>query len=1075
MHITELPAEHFHYILAYLDLPDQHSLLLTCSVLFDKVVPVLYRSPFRALAAFDGWHQALLSPVAIAANQNQSTASVAASHANTTRATASVSWGSSSPGASPGINSSPHSNGRPFRGYGHGHGNHLSSSFSSVNSTSSSSASSNQTSTAATSTVAATSYRGPGAVLVSTSPPSPTSTRRPAPLVSIPSGPSTVSTTAASPTSLTGTHAYFPTTGATLPHQQQPPSAAALQQPRPPNLVFGRQSTQRRLERQRQRAIRRLKLRKIAQLLQLLIACTTIQARLLPALRYPGYGQQWNRAPCRINYLKHFTDHRGAGEIMVRGFHLLFADLVPWVDVADGSCLAEDWEEEEDLEEDEDEDEEDGASLCGECCDCIEYRGIQEDSEMDMVREGLILGSEEYEELNQRTVGSLNGLSSRTSTGSSGNGKAVSIVGRKKSSSTSTPSGSGTPIMLSRRKSDQVINRHSRMLNEPRQRRPSQLLMIRPKPRRPPMTPLPIPGKEAYKVLHQIQREFMTRNATKIKTLSVSVVHTIEHATTLVPQLAKLTRLELTDLEQEFRMDQVLEFIKWHRVMFGPVLKEIILMERGAEVAEMMLNGVGDASHPFAGQGSGNGNSLFASPSINIPPARNSVVATSSTLPNSPGMWSSPIVMAAANTSTPSSTSTMKMMMPTGYTRLLATAAAAIASSTVSSTPLPGLKTLLLSFQMPASEPMDGPMATAATSAAATVTAKRLVQFLDRCRNLEHLQAPIRRADVFSWAATEKRSAMICAPILKNSRSKVLPRMKRLCLEGPTMELIECARDATVAFQDTLEELSLYSRWKVWQPMSLEIESSMRNLRRLTLEGEISLYFSLASLRWCPTLEELNLSSVRSAGQEAGQTGGEYQGMGGKHYYQAEQTFQPPPSPLIPTHYPSTRFGKDFSQRTLSQTPSIRRRHTHHQHHHHHQQQQQQHQSLPNMHQPHCQHRQQQDPGLGLLLYLRSREMDQIAMLPRLERLVLRGHWPVSDTVLRKIAEQCPRLKELSLDQTTGTSIGGLLLAVERMKNLRKLELRLNVVDLRLVRVAVKKLKWVEEVKLTSLGRENTK
>ncbi|KAF9276550.1 hypothetical protein BGZ68_009925, partial [Mortierella alpina] len=165
----------------------------------------------------------------------------------------------------------------------------------------------------------------------------------------------------------------------------------------------------------------------------------------------------------------------------------------------------------------------------------------------------------------------------------------------------------------------------------------------------------------------------------------------------------------------------------------------------------------------------------------------------------------------------------------------------------------PRLKKLWLSFTFPPSEPADS-------------KAARLSEYLERCRALEQIHIPIRRADVFHWAALEKKSALICAPILASSKAKKLPRMKRIHLQGPTLELMHCVQEATFAFQDTLKDLEAYSRLPVWQPTTLELTADMPQLTRLKLEGEISLYFSLDSLARCPALEELSLAT--SAGQE---------------------------------------------------------------------------------------------------------------------------------------------------------------------------------------------------------------
>jgi len=64
-------------------------------------------------------------------------------------------------------------------------------------------------------------------------------------------------------------------------------------------------------------------------------------------------------------------------------------------------------------------------------------------------------------------------------------------------------------------------------------------------------------------------------------------------------------------------------------------------------------------------------------------------------------------------------------------------------------------------------------------------------------------------------------------------------------------------------------------------------------------------------------------------------------------------------------------------------------------------------------------------------------------------------------------------MRELQLDQVVGISTGGLLLAVENMKRLERLELRLSVLDLHLVRVVAQDMPLLSHLQLTSLQKDD--
>ncbi|ORZ06545.1 hypothetical protein BCR41DRAFT_360833 [Lobosporangium transversale] len=710
--------------------------------------------------------------------------------------------------------------------------------------------------------------------------------------------------------------------------------------------------------------LQQLRLCKMTRLLQLLIACTSVQARL-PALRYPGYGQQWIRPPCKIDYLKYFSDYQGAGEMMIQCFHLLFADLIPA------------------QSDDSDYDSSNGGGN--------NNRG----------------GHDEEERKNQGGYGSSNSSSSSSS------------------------------------------SKHTR-------------------------------NQEAYMVLFQILREFMSHNAEQIQTLSVSAVYTIEHATALVPQLASVTRLEITDLEktsQDVRVDLVVDFIKSHRMLFGPILKDIVLVEKHAlgSIVPGTLSASTFMAIPSLSSTSSSPAlaSTFASiaTTISAPSSPSSPISPASSLGSVFTAYSAAVrIPTSVNSNLGQNNNTLAIIdafkglekidatgwancilyldhiLPAPITTgsppnrsILAAAAPGApmvttgAVTTASTSTATSLKRLWLSYYFPASESVDSKVA-------------RLGDILTRCRSLTEVRLPIRRGDVFAWATQEKKTALICAPILKSSTAKHLPPMKRIHIQGPSLELMDCLHDASFAFQDTLEDLEASSRLRIWQPTTLEWDWTMKRLRRLKLEGEICLYFCLESLVRCPALEELELVLTPKTGSRAvarqdvrGSTG--YLQQHRQQQYQHQHQHQHQHRYLV---WPGTNshHGGDRAEGEVEGGGAGH-------------------------------FWAQQDPGKNLLLFIRSREMYRISSLPHLKSLALVGPFQVPDLALRHIANKCKRLQDLTLDQTVGITIGGLLLAVEDMRRLENLDLSLDVVDLKLVTVAARqKLHHLKSISLTSLRHE---
>ncbi|GJJ71353.1 hypothetical protein EMPS_03703 [Entomortierella parvispora] len=544
-----------------------------------------------------------------------------------------------------------------------------------------------------------------------------------------------------------------------------------------------------------------------------------------------------------------------------------------------------------------------------------------------------------------------------------------------------------------------------------------------------PIYPFPPPDNEAYKVLYQIQKAFITRAGAQIETLSLSAPNTVEHATKSVANLSKVTRLELRDLDQDFRVDMILDFIQSHRLLFGPILKGITLAESKGVLPGSETNATTKAplslTSPFvitansgtvttaavaisAGNGGGNSNISGSKSTPNM--------VVSNAMPTPFAAYTRPLAMHDHILSILDAIKDLEQFDATAWPSCILY---------VNRLPLARLQSLWLSFHFPASESADSPAA-------------RLAESLERCRQLQQLRVPIRRADVFRWAALEKKTAQICAPILAGPRTKRLPNMRRIHLQGPTLDLVDCVQDAAFAFQDTLEDLEVHSRLKIWQPTTLDFQWTMRRLTRLKLVGEISLHFSLDSLADCPAIVELWLSIFSSSSPSS-------QLMAASAAMDSSCTFPSTTSPLA-TMFSQGPLGGSSSEGNNSGQSSG------------------QGSAASSL--------RFQDPGSNLLFYIRSREMHQIAKLRRLRLLHLSGDWHIPDHALRQIADCCTRLQELTLLETVGTTIGGILLAVEQMKAMERLELRLDVVDLALVRVVTKKLERLEWLHLTSLRVE---
>ncbi|KAF9389745.1 hypothetical protein CPB97_010696 [Podila verticillata] len=726
MHITHVPKECIQHILRFLDPPDHHSLLLTCRVLFLKVVPGLYRSPFQAILAFDGWHIDSRKPSSPpspsypreATSISTSVVSPRRNPSMLTSSTTTTSSLSSSPSTSPSTSPSLSSSSTSFHNSVHTPTNippkvdvpHVKIQYTPHN------------------VNIASSYNNNSNSNNIDIPPRRSSTFHHRSYSESHTIPHSISTTTINPAD-------------DIPHCAN--NASPLD---------------------------RLKWSKMARLLQLLIACTDVQARL-PALRYPGYGQQWIRPPCKVDYLRHYIDHHNFAALVLC-FPYLFADK---------------------------------SSSC-------------------------------------------------------------------------------------------------------------ELLST---------SPCTVPqDSDVFKVLFQIQRAFMAHTACRIQTLSVSARSMAGLVVPMIPQLSRVTRLELTDLDQDFELEPILDFVKSHRMLVGPILKDIKLAGRSFTSRDTLVSTYTKNSR------------------LNADKVRTILGAIRELEKVDGQAWTPSVGLLGFKDVAYSNLKVLKC----------------------SFSPAPSSFRSAY-FPLPQGAHID--------------TNSDWSSLLEKCRSLEQIKIPVRHGDVYRWAYLEKKTALICAPILPTHRTKQLPPMHRIHLCGATVELLDTVADVAFAFQDTLQDLEAHAWLRVWQPATLEFDWTMARLTRLVLDGELSLHFCLDSLAWCPMLEHLSLST----------------------------------------------------------DPSL-------------------------------------DPGSHLLLYIRSREMHKVACLKRLRRLVLRGAWPMSDVSLRKIADRCRRLTSLVLDHTTETSIGGVLLAVERMYMLESLSLRLDVVDLYLVRVVVRKLDFLRSMQLTSLYKQ---
>ncbi|KAG0269010.1 hypothetical protein DFQ27_005116 [Actinomortierella ambigua] len=297
-------------------------------------------------------------------------------------------------------------------------------------------------------------------------------------------------------------------------------------------------------------------------------------------------------------------------------------------------------------------------------------------------------------------------------------------------------------------------------------------------------------------------------------------------------------------------------------------------------------------------------------------------------------------------------------------------------------------------------------------------------KFMERCQHLGHLRMPVMDARQFEWAAAHKRKMLISRPILATKRSTLLSSMKRIELEGPVNLMIPCIKDALFAYQSSLKKMwarTSAPSVSTWAASVVLFECRLPFLTELHLEGPICFQFELPSLTQLPALRTLRLRAEPS------------------EYASAIV----PIGPLVMTSLArsSSSIQSTVSSMAKSSSSILEGR------------------SSPSL----------SLSELGQRVQRQSNDLRFIAFLPRLAELTLHGPWTMADTYLRLIADHCRRLSHVELVHTVGTTIGGLLLAIENMRRLEFLRLHLHAVsDLYLVYVAKKKLVFSPDFDVTA-------
>ncbi|KAG0234307.1 hypothetical protein BGW42_006699 [Actinomortierella wolfii] len=288
-------------------------------------------------------------------------------------------------------------------------------------------------------------------------------------------------------------------------------------------------------------------------------------------------------------------------------------------------------------------------------------------------------------------------------------------------------------------------------------------------------------------------------------------------------------------------------------------------------------------------------------------------------------------------------------------------------------------------------------------------------KFMERCQHLRHLRIPVIDAKLFDWAASHKRRTLISQPIIATKRSTLLSAMKRLELEGPANLMLSCIKDALFAYQSSLEKMWARSSTPNVSNLAASVllfECQLPFLTELHLEGPICFQFELPSLTQLLRLRVLRLLAQPSEYASAIAPVGALV-LSSSLTRSSSSTHSNVSSAAKSSS--SLSDERSSSSLTLSE--------------------------------------------LGHRVRRQSNDLRFIAFLPRLVELAMHGPWTMADTFLRLIADHCHRLSHVELVHTVGTTIGGLLLAIENMPRLEFLRLHLqDVRDLHLVYVSADKM-----------------
>ncbi|KAG0047120.1 hypothetical protein BGZ83_007756 [Gryganskiella cystojenkinii] len=186
------------------------------------------------------------------------------------------------------------------------------------------------------------------------------------------------------------------------------------------------------------------------------------------------------------------------------------------------------------------------------------------------------------------------------------------------------------------------------------------------------------------------------------------------------------------------------------------------------------------------------------------------------------------------------------------------TTAATVVPSMVAPAPtLSSMTKLMTNFQLRSPSPTDAQPYVSQDNDDQDEDDNHTLAKIRQCKSLTHLQMGIQSADAFAWAVKWSSSP----------KQKRLPPLKVLNLSSNKTEILKTAlEDGLLAFQDTLESVKAVAikLYMVMEPSSLPPTFgwswNLNRLKSLSLRGEIAAWFELESLRYCPALQDLNLT-----------------------------------------------------------------------------------------------------------------------------------------------------------------------------------------------------------------------